>query len=141
MPQNENLPDRTPPQQDELAPASSKVVTSSHKTTLAFSGPLPPPNILAGYNNIVPGAAERIIAIAEGEASHQRGMEQLAVQRTFDERRLGQIFGFLMGVMGLSVAAFLAHYGHEVTASVIGGTTVVGLVTVFVFGRSTKDSS
>jgi uncharacterized membrane protein len=30
-----------------------------------FSGPLPPPEALAKYNDILPGAADRIITMAE----------------------------------------------------------------------------
>jgi uncharacterized membrane protein len=38
----------------------------------AFYGPLPPPNLVAGYENVSPGAAERIIKMAEKEAEHQK---------------------------------------------------------------------
>ena len=34
-----------------------------------FSGPIPPPDALAQYNNIVPGAAERILKMAENQAA------------------------------------------------------------------------
>jgi len=33
-----------------------------------FSGPLPPPEVLAGYNDAFQGAAERIVIIAESQA-------------------------------------------------------------------------
>ena len=34
-----------------------------------FSGPIPPPETMAKYENIVLGAAERILKMAENEAS------------------------------------------------------------------------
>ena len=34
----------------------------------SFAGPLPPPATLAAYNAIVPGAAERILKMAEAQA-------------------------------------------------------------------------
>lgn len=34
-------------------------------TMEAFSGPLPPPAMLAQYNDVVPNGAERIMAMAE----------------------------------------------------------------------------
>jgi len=38
-------------------------------------GPIPPPTVLEHYDAIVPGAAERIIAMAEGEIQHRRAVE------------------------------------------------------------------
>lgn len=43
---------------------------------LAMQGPLPPPDILSGYDAIVPGAAERILAMAEKQNDHRIEMEQ-----------------------------------------------------------------
>lgn len=100
-----------------------------------FSGPIPSPDILERYNAIVPDAAERILKMAESDASHQREIELTALNTQRRERRLGQIFGFTIGVVALSVSALALVKGSAVAASVIGGTTVVGLVAVFVTGR------
>jgi uncharacterized membrane protein len=43
-----------------------------------FSGPLPPPAILAQYNNAVPNAAERILKMAEKEQSHAHAFSYFA---------------------------------------------------------------
>ena len=42
---------------------SSKVVAEYHE--VSFSGPLPPPEIIEKYESILPGAADRIIRLAE----------------------------------------------------------------------------
>ena len=42
----------------------------------ALSGPLPPPEMLAQYEEILPGAAERILSMAERQAEHRQKMEQ-----------------------------------------------------------------
>lgn len=36
-----------------------------------FSGPLPPPSIMKGYEDIVPGSADRILSMAENQAKHR----------------------------------------------------------------------
>lgn len=41
-----------------------------------FSGPLPHPEILARYEEILPGAATRIFEMAEEQAIHRRYMEK-----------------------------------------------------------------
>jgi uncharacterized membrane protein len=48
-----------------------------------FSGPLPPPEILAQYNEIVPGAAERILKMAEEQSAHRRGLEDKTIRRNW----------------------------------------------------------
>lgn len=40
-----------------------------------FSGPLPPPEMLAQYEDVVPGAAERIIVITEEQHRHRMSVE------------------------------------------------------------------
>jgi uncharacterized membrane protein len=37
-----------------------------------FSGPLPPPEVLAHYNEVVPGAAERILTLTEEQSAYRR---------------------------------------------------------------------
>ena len=35
-----------------------------------FSGPIPPPNIMRGYEEILPGAADRILSMAERQIEY-----------------------------------------------------------------------
>jgi len=57
---------------------------------------------------------------------------------TFIERMAGLVFALIVACLGLGMAAWLAVNGHELTASVIGGTTIVGLVSAFILGRDKK---
>lgn len=98
-------------------------------------GPLPPPQVLAQYNSVIKGGAERIMRMAEEEAAHVRSMDARAMQYLRDERRRGQFFGFGAALLGLAAATVCAYLNQPTPASVIGGSTVVGLVAVFVVGR------
>jgi len=102
---------------------------------MVSSGPLPPPEILERYNLIVPGAADRIIGMAEREAKHLQDYEMVRLHSTFEERRRGQLFGMIVGLATLSLAGVALFLGHEHAAEILGGSTVVGLAGVFVFGR------
>jgi uncharacterized membrane protein len=118
---------------------------TSHQQTLSVStkvvsGPLPSPEILAQFDLVVPGSAERIIAMAEHDFAHLQSMEKMRLSAYSQDRRLGQIFGFSIAVLALSGSIFLAVTGHESTASVIGGTTLVALVSIFVLGRVFRNS-
>ena len=40
-------------------------------TTEQYSGPIPHPKIISGYEEILPGAADRILSMAEKESQHR----------------------------------------------------------------------
>jgi len=68
-----------------------------------YSGPLPPSQELMNYNNIIPGAAERIITMAEKEAEHRRSAENLLVAEEVRSSKTGQRFAFVLGFGSLIV--------------------------------------
>jgi len=41
----------------------------------SFSGPIPPPQFLEKYNEIVPGSAEIIINMAKDQSEHRQSLE------------------------------------------------------------------
>lgn len=51
----------------------------------------------------------------------------------------GLWFALVIALLGLSIAAYLALQDQTVVASVVGGTTLVGLVAAFIVGKSTKE--
>ena len=55
---------------DDDGDNSASLIAYSH-----FSGPLPPPEMLARYEETVPGAAERIIVITEEQHRHRMSVE------------------------------------------------------------------
>lgn len=107
---------------------------SIHKTS-SFEGPLPPPEILIGYNEVVENGADRIISLAEKQSHHRMQLEDYAIKEELNQSRNGQLFGFILGLVGMLLATILALYGHETIAGIFGTTTIVGLVTVFVIGK------
>lgn len=124
-----------PPPGNQPAPRHQQTVQVQAQIV---SGPLPDPEILAHYNQIVSGAAERILSMAERDAQHLQSVEKMRISAIFHERRLGQIFGFAIAVIALGSSVFLAYTGHDTPASVIGGATLVSLVSIFVVGRLIK---
>jgi uncharacterized membrane protein len=76
--------------------------------------------------------------MAESDAAHQREIEFAALQAAAAEAKRGQIFAFIIGSAALGAAMLALAMGSPTVAGVIGGTTVVGLVSVFVIGRIAK---
>jgi uncharacterized membrane protein len=61
------------------ADPSSAVISATRTEVRQHIGPLPAPDDLARYNEIVPGVAERIVTMAENDHRHQIAMDQASL--------------------------------------------------------------
>lgn len=73
------------------------------------------------------------MAEKEQESAHE--VTILTVTETAADIKRGQILAFLVTISAFAVAAFLGFLGHPTAAAVVGGTTIVGLVSAFIKGR------
>ena len=94
----------------------------------SFAGPLPPPELLRGYEEVSPGAAQRIIGMAETQSAHRREIEQRMsnaaveeMRRQFSENRIGQLCAVSVSVAFLIAGVYVALAGHPWPGAVIGG--------------------
>lgn len=116
-------------------PQPPQVTGSTAIRIQEFIGPLPPPRDLREYEQVVQGAAERILRMAERE---QRVGHELAIDGARNAAlatRRGQIVGLVSVVSALGAAVWLGYQGHGIAAGAVGTTTVVGLATAFVATR------
>ena len=113
-----------------------RIITALNiKTASTFSGPLPPPSILGDYNEVLSNGAERIMKMAENQSSHRIGLEKHAIKEELRQSKNGQIFGFILAILGMLIAFGLAYLGHDNVAGIFGTTTIVGLVSIFIIGK------
>ena len=124
---------------DSLPEEKRKIIVTAIRQS-SFRGPLPPPEILRGYESIVPHAAERILEMAEQQMHHRQKMEYMIVDRQTKQSRLGQILGFILVLLFGLIALFLGYTGHDTLAGFIGTTTILGLAVVFVLNKKPSDS-
>lgn len=118
-------------------PATEHSITVS---AVQFSGPLPPPQLLAEYERIVPGSADRLIRQMEDQASHRRSIEKVVVDGNVDAQRCGPIYGALIAVVLVVLAAYALYLGQAVVATAIVGGTLASIVGVFVQGSRKADT-
>jgi uncharacterized membrane protein len=107
--------------------ASRSNVSEARKT----SAPIPPPDVIARYEKALPGLADRIVKLAESEATHRWE----TIRSSFIEARIGQFAALTIGITAILSGTYAATHGAQAAGSVIGGGGVVGLVSVFVLGR------
>ncbi len=98
-------------------------------------GPLPVPEDIALYDKYIPDGADRIMAMAEREQVARIDRQGKLVSAETKQSGRGQVFGLIIGVLGIASGAVVALLGSEWVGGVISGATVVSLVTVFLTGR------
>lgn len=122
--------------------AALKMVTVVKRTMTMHSGPLPPVDVLKGYETILPGVADRIFAMSERQLEHRialdnKGMElqKIHLENEAVKNQRGQYVGAFVAALCLATASILGFFGMEAAASIVGGSTIVALAIVFVLGR------
>lgn len=106
----------------------------ARQETVSFSGPLPHPSDLAKYEQITPGAAERIIKMAENQAAHRQELEKKVINSGVKNSNKGLNFGLFIGLTGFAVVAYCAYLKLQILAGVISAIDLGSLVGVFVYG-------
>ena len=99
-----------------------------------FSGPIPPPQDLKHYDDIVPGAAKIIIEMADRQAKHRQELEKKVINSDVKNSSKGLIFGLIIGVVGMLSGVYVIYLGHVLSGTFIGGGTIASLVSTFVYG-------
>ncbi len=100
-----------------------------------FSGPLPPPEDFAKYEEYLPGSADRILKMAEKQSDHRIASEKKIIDYKTNAGKTGQILGFILVLCCISASLILGLYGHDVLARWIGVTTVFCVAVVFVLNK------
>lgn len=101
-----------------------------------YSGPIPPPEALARYEEIQPGAADRILTMAEKQQEHRMALETKAIGGQVDQSKRGQLFGFILVFVCIAVAVFFAvYFGMTAFAVTFLCVTMVSVVGLFVTGK------
>lgn len=106
--------------------------------TETITGPFPPPDILEQYNQVLPGAAERIFSLTEREQQHRHDLQKKAINGALNKDRRGQWMGFGITVLVLFIACYFAYIGNSAFAMTLVTIDMVALAAVFAIGRSVK---
>lgn len=163
---NRALPDLSPQHADEIEPIRSDetdliegIVTGEVKAeelqemppeiikekliqsssyVVQHSGPLPYPSVLRGYEDILPGAAERIIQMAEKEQEHRFEIDEKCQHTDSRDSLLGILGAIIMGLACLGAGVLIAKVSSGATGAVfgaiLGASGIAAIVGTFLRG-------
>lgn len=106
-----------------------------------YAGPLPHPDTLKKFEEIVPGSANRILTQFELQSEHRRSLEKQFSFHEIIKSYVGIACGFIIGGGTVGGGIFLATKGLDLLGGIIGTGGIVALVSVFVYGTKSRRKS
>lgn len=105
------------------------------RAEMTYSGPLPLPQHLERYEDVCPGAADRIIAMAEGQSKHRQEIEKEVIRTNGRNSTLGVCIGGIVAVLAIICGTYIIESGNEISGYVTMFVPLSALIGVFVYGK------
>lgn len=115
-------------------PTNNQRSNDTQIVSAQWAGPLPPPNVLNGFNDVVENGAERIFRMAEKEQEHRISYETAELNATRRDFRRGQVIGSLLALVCVSASVYSVHAGAHPTVSI----ALVGIPIMALIGKILK---
>jgi uncharacterized membrane protein len=103
-----------------------------------FQGPLPHPNLLRQYNDIVPGFAQEVTNAMIQQSQHRREIEKLVIQSKIDQAKRGQYIAAFVTTLFVGLGTYMVKTGHPTEAAVIVGINLTALIGVFITNKESQ---
>ena len=110
-------------------------------TTQITSSPVPPAELLIGYNSAFPDGANRLFTLVENQSAHRQRIEDKVVNEQLAQSKRGQIFAFICAIFFGSLAGYLAVKGFSHLAGLIVTVLITSLVGAFIWGQKSQTRS
>jgi uncharacterized membrane protein len=119
----------------QIVPQAQQGAIASINQSVSFSGPLPPPGLLAKYNEVIPNGAERIMAMAERQSAHRESLEAQVVAGNVASQARGSHYAFIICLITIVGGFVLIGMGKNIygISAVIG--SLATLAGVFVIAK------
>jgi len=107
----------------------------------SFSGPLPHPDHFRKYNQTVAGSANRLLKMVEDDLMHRHYVQKKQTNIEAFAVVIGLIAGTIIALVALIGSGYLIIKGHDTVGAILGTGSLGSLVSVFIYGKITKNNS
>jgi len=136
--ENPNLTSKRHKKGDQYPAKKPDGITQRSLKVEAFEGPLPHPEVLKKFEEVVPGSAAQIIEQANKQTDHRIDIEKQVIKSDIRKSYLGLVFGFILGLVGIGGGIYAMILGHDVFGPILSGGTLASLVYAFIYGTKTR---
>lgn len=98
-------------------------------------GPLPAPETLREYDEIVPGSAKQIMGQGKEQSTHRMKLESMAVEAAVANSKRGQWFGFIIAILVIASGVFLIYGDKDVAGLMLALPGLAALVGTFIYSQ------
>jgi uncharacterized membrane protein len=134
--ENSEISPVRPHSQKEASEEIGQIMASI--TRSVYRGPIPPPEILKGYDLVKEGFAERVFQMAERQSQHRMELEKTVVIGDHKKSWVGLVLGFLIACGVFYGSYDLVKIGHDTAGTILGGSALATLVGIFVRGSNQR---
>jgi uncharacterized membrane protein len=99
--------------------------------SVSYQGPLPTSREFAGYEQVLPGAADRILTITEKEAEHRRENQDKLVNASIKYSGRGQLFALIISILSLIGIGLSIYFSAPIASIAPAIIAITGLVSIF----------
>lgn len=105
----------------------------------AYQGPIPHPDLFAKFEEVLPGAADRILSMSESEQNHRHQMEQQHLDLVRKMSLKGLYCGFFIAISIIIGGLILLSLGKSLEGFGLIITALAALVGAFIYkGKEVK---
>lgn len=101
-----------------------------------YEGPIPTPELLKGFEEILPGAADRILSMTEKEGEHRRSIQRRGHAAYILNERIGMFFAFLICSIAIAAGTFCIIKGAPAAGAILPAIPLATIVIAFIHGRA-----
>lgn len=101
----------------------------------SFSGPIPHPSLMAGYEHVLSGSADRILKMAELQQAHRFDLEKTSIESQQKANRQGQLFGFILSLVVILGGVALLLLGMPILGVCLMAGMICILAALFIGGK------
>lgn len=101
-------------------------------------GPTPPPAAVREFEEILPGAADRILTLAEIQVEHRHDLERRTNDSMIKIEERGQIIGATIATLAIIIGGLLIYTDHDGFGFAMIVAAIGGLLGAAVFSRRSQ---
>lgn len=117
-----------------------QIITAIQHREELFCGPIPHPDILQGYENTLAGSADRVISMAEKQATHRQELEMIETRTNARDSFLSIMAAFTlclaMILSGVIIVMISKEVGIKIGGLILSGSGIATVAQTFL--KNTK---
>ncbi|HCD1613146.1 TPA: DUF2335 domain-containing protein [Serratia marcescens] len=102
---------------------------------MSYRGPLPPVELLSGYEQFCAGSTDRFIKQLEVNQLHQHSIEHAAMSAAVEKDKENRKYAFHLTLAALGSSVLLGLFGHDWLAGTIATTTIGTILITFILNK------